>query len=93
MRSPSRARIAAQLKMSLICFLERKENSAASGQKARPLRCPMFAYVVMSAVLLLGRMSAGHFLQRQRKVTICARVQSLPGAKDVSLTPVVTPFM
>ena len=38
-------------------------------------------------------LSAGHFLQRQRKVTICARVQSLPGAKDVSLTPVVTLFM
>ena len=28
-----------------------------------------------------------------RKVTIWARVQSLPGAKAVSFTPVVTPFM
>ena len=89
MRSPSRARIAAQLKMSLICFLERKENSAASGQKARPLRCPMFAYVVMSAVLLLGRMSAGHFLQRQRKVTICALVQSASGLNVVLVVPLV----
>ena len=92
MRSPSRARIAAQLKMSLICFLERKENSAASGQKARPLRCPMFAYVVMSAVLLLGRMSAGHFLQRQRKVTICALVQGRFAPKKFSPMPPVTPF-
>ena len=89
MRSPSRARIAAQLKMSLICFLERKENSAASGQKARPLRCPMFAYVVMSAVLLLGRMSAGHFLQRQRKVTICALVQVSSELKVVRDVPIV----
>ena len=80
MRSPSRARIAAQLKMSLICFLERKENSAASGQKARPLRCPMFAY---------GFMSAGHFLQRQRKVTICALVQSASGLKVVLVVPLV----
>ena len=89
MRSPSRARIAAQLKMSLICFLERKENSAASGQNARPLRCPMFAYVVMSAVLLLGRMSAGHFLQRQRKVTICALVQSASGLNVMLVVPLV----
>ena len=92
MRSPSRARIAAQLKMSLICFLERKENSAASGQKARPLRCPMFAYVVMSAVLLLGRMSAGHFLQRQRKVTICALVQSAAGLYVIAVVPLVIPL-
>ena len=80
MRSPSRARIAAQLKMSLICFLERKENSAASGQKARPLRCPMFAYVVMSA---------SYFLQRQRKVTICALVQSASGLNVVLVVPLV----
>ena len=80
MRSPSRARIAAQLKMSLICFLERKENSAASGQKARPLRCPMFAYVVMSAA---------YFLQRQRKVTICALVQSASGLNVVLVDPLV----
>ena len=80
MRSPSRARIAAQLKMSLICFLERKENSAASRQKARPLRCPMFAYGVMSAV---------HFLQRQRKVTICALVQSASGLNVVLVVPLV----
>ena len=80
MRSPSRARIAAQLKMSLICFLERKENSAASGQKARPLRCPMFAY---------GFMSAAYFLQRQRKVTICALVQSASGLNVVLVVPLV----
>ena len=80
MRSPSRARIAAQLKMSLICFLERKENSAASGQKARPLRCPMFAY---------GFMSAAYFLQRQRKVTIRALVQSASGLKVVLAVPLV----
>ena len=80
MRSPSRARIAAQLKMSLICFLERKENSAASGQKARPLRCPIFAY---------GFMSAAYFLQRQRKVTICALVQSASGLNVVLVVPSV----
>ena len=80
MRSPSRARIAAQLKMSLICFLERKENSAASGQKARPLRCPMFAY---------GVTSAAYFLQRQRKVTICALVQSASGLNIVLVVPFV----
>ena len=89
MRSPSRARIAAQLKMSLICFLERKENSAASGQKARPLRCPMFTYGVMPAALMFSRMSAGHFLQRQRKVTICALVQSASGLKVVLVVPLV----
>ena len=78
MRSPSRARIAAQLKMSLICFLERKENSAASGSKARPLRCLMFAY---------GVMPAAYFLQRQRKVTICALVQSASGLNVVLVVP------
>ena len=92
MRSPSRARIAAQLKMSLICFLERKENSAASGQKARPLRCPMFAYGVMPAALMFSRMSAGHFLQRQRKVTICALVQSASGLNFVAVVPLVIPL-
>ena len=80
MRSPSRARIAAQLKMSLICFLERKENSAASGRKARPLRCLMFAY---------GVMPAAYFLQRQRKVTICALVQSASGLNVVLVVPLV----
>ena len=83
MRSSSRARIAAQLKMSLICFLERKENSAASGSKARPLRCLMFAY---------GVMPAAYFLQRQRKVTICALVQVSLGLNVVSLVPLVMPF-
>ena len=80
MRSPSRARIAAQLKMSLICFLERKENSAASGRDARPLRCPMFAYRFMSAA---------YFLQRQRKVTICALVQVSSELKVVRDVPIV----
>ena len=80
MRSPSRARIAAQLKMSLICFLERKENSAASGAKARPLRCLMFAY---------GVMPAAYFLQRQRKVKICALVQSASGLNIVLVVPFV----
>ena len=83
MRSPSRARIAAQLKMSLICFLQRKENSAASRQKARPLRCPMFAYVVMSAA---------YFLLRQRKVTICALVQSASGLNFIAVVPLVIPL-
>ena len=69
-----------------------KENSAASGQKTRPLRCPMFAYVVVSAVLLLGRMSAGHFLQRQRKVTICALVQSASGLNFIAVVPLVIPL-
>ncbi len=80
MRSSSRARIAAQLKMSLICFLERKENSAASGSKARPLRCLMFAY---------GVMPAAYFLQRQRKVTICDLVQSVLGLNVVLVVPLV----
>ena len=83
MRSPSRARIAAQLKMSLICFLKRKENSAASRRKAHPLRCPMFAYVVMSAT---------YFLQRQRKVTICALVQSASGLNFIAVVPLVIPL-
>ena len=89
MRSPSRARIAAQLKMSLICFLERKENSAASGQKTRSLRCPMFAYGVMPVALMFSRMSTVHFLQRQRKVTICALVQSASGLNVVLVVPLV----
>ena len=83
MRSSSRARIAAQLKMSLICFLERKENSAASGSKARPLRCLMFAY---------GVMPAAYFLQRQRKVTICALVQSASGLSFIAVVPLVIPL-
>ena len=80
MLSPYRAGIAAQLKMSLICFLERKEDSAASRQKARPLRCLMFTYKVMSAA---------YFLQRQRKVTICALVQSALGLNVVLVVPLV----
>ena len=83
MRSSSRARIAAQLKMSLICFLERKENSAASGSKARPLRCLMFAY---------GVMPAAYFLQRQRKVTICALVQSASWLNFIAVVPLVIPL-
>ena len=63
-----------------ICFLRRKENSAASGRKACPLRCFVFAYLVMSAV---------HFLQRQRKVTICALVQSASGLNVVLVVPLV----
>ena len=63
-----------------ICFQRRKENSAASGRKACPLRCFVFAYLVMSAV---------HFLQRQRKVTICALVQSASGLNVVLVVPLV----
>ena len=66
-----------------------KENSAASGQKARPLRCPMFAYGVMPVALMFSRMSAVHFLQRQRKVTICALVQSASGLNVVLAVPLV----
>ena len=33
----------------------------------------------------------GHFAQRQRKVTICALVQSASGLKAVSPVPCVTP--
>ena len=69
--------------------LTRKENSAASGRDARPLRCPMFAYGVMPAALMFSRMSAGHFLQRQRKVTICALVQSALGLNVVLVVPLV----
>ena len=69
--------------VNTICFLRRKENSAASGQKARPLRCPMFAY---------GVMSAAYFLQRQRKVTICALVQSAPGLNFIAVVPLVIPL-
>ena len=75
--------------VNTICFLRRKENSAASRQKARPLRCPMFAYGVMPAALMFSRMSAVHFLQRQRKVTICALVQSASGLKVVLVVPLV----
>ena len=66
-----------------------KENSAASGQKTRPLRCPMFAYGVMPVALMFSRMSAVHFLQRQRKVTICALVQSALGLNVVLVVPFV----
>ena len=66
-----------------------KENSAASGQKTRPLRCPMFAYGVMPVALMFSRMSAVHFLQRQRKVTICALVQSASGLNVVLVVPLV----
>ena len=69
--------------VNTICFLRRKENSAASGQKARPLRCPMFAY---------GFMSAAYFLQRQRKVTICALVQSASGLNFIAVVPLVIPL-
>ena len=69
--------------VNTICFLRRKENSAASRQKARPLRCPMFAYVVMSAT---------YFLQRQRKVTICALVQSASGLNFIAVVPLVIPL-
>ena len=69
---------------SVVCsnkmFPVTKRNSAASGRDARPLRCPMFAYVVMSAVLLLGRMSAGHFLRargRSRSALWCNPRQGL----------------
>ena len=89
MLSPCRAGIAAQLKMSLICFSWRNRNSAASGRDARPLRCSMFAYGVKAVALLLGRMSADHFLQRQRKVTICALVQSASGLNVVLVVPLV----
>ena len=71
-------------KMSLICFSQRKENSAASGRDARPLRCPMFAYRFMSAA---------YFLQRQRKVTICALVQSAAGLNVVLVVPLVMSFL
>ena len=76
--------------VNVICFLRRKENSAALRQKARPLRCPMFAYVVMPAALMFSRMSAVHFLQRQIKVTICARVQLASGLNVVAVVPLVT---
>ena len=89
MLSPYRAGIAAQLKMSLICFSWRNRNNAASRRKAYPLRCPMFAYVVMPAALMFSRMSAVHFLQRQRKVTICALVQSASGLNVVLVVPLV----
>ena len=71
MLSPCRAGIAAQLKLSLICFLRRTSDSAASRRKAYPLRCPMFAYVFMSAAfaalpyvsrLLLAAPEEGHDL-------------------------------
>ena len=69
--------------VNTICFLRRKENSAASGQKTRPLRCPLFAYRFMSA---------GHFLQRQRKVTICALAQSASGLNFIAVVPLVIPL-
>ena len=78
---------------SVVCsdkmFPVTKKEQHSFGASARPLRCPLFAYVVMSAVLLLGRMSAGHFLQRQRKVTICALVQSASGLNVVLVVPLV----
>ena len=60
-------------------------------QRSFGARCPSAA---LSDVRLWGhamfsRMSAGHFLQRQRKVTICALVQSAPGLNVVSVVPLV----
>ena len=73
MLSPCRAGIAAQLR----------------GEMPVRWRCPMFAYVVMPAALMFSRMSAVHFLQRQRKVTICALVQSASGLNVVLVDPLV----
>ena len=61
-------------------------------QRSFGARCPSAA---LSDVRLWGhdmfsRMSAGHFLQRQRKVTICALVQLLSGLNAVAVVPVVT---
>ena len=84
MRSPYRARIAAQLKMSIqFVSCGEKRTAQRQGKKARPLRCPLFAYRFMSA---------GHFLQRQRKVTICALVQSASGLNFVAVVPLVIPL-
>ena len=44
-------------------------------------------YVGMKKAVLWG-----HCMQRQRKVTIWARVQPLPGLKVVSVVPWVTPL-
>ena len=44
-------------------------------------------YVGMEKAVLWG-----HCMQRQRKVTIWARVQPLPGLKVVSVVPWVTPL-
>ena len=52
----------------------------------------MFAYVVMPAALMFSRMSAVHFLQRQRKVTICALVQSASGLNVVLVVPLAMTF-
>ena len=60
-------------------------------QRSFRARCPSAA---LSDVRLWGhdmfsRMSAGHFLQRQRKVTICALVQSALGLNVVLVVPLV----
>ena len=60
-------------------------------QRSFGARCPSAA---LSDVRLWGhamfsRMSAGHFLQRQRKVTICALVQSALGLNVVLVVPLV----
>ena len=63
-------------------------------QRSFGARCPSAA---LSDVRLRGhasgfmfsRMSAGHFLQRQRKVTICALVQSTLGLNVVLVVPLV----
>ena len=69
-------------------FLQRKGQRSVKA-KSPSLRCPMFAYGVMPAALMFSRMSAGHFLQRQRKVTICALVQSALGLNVVLVVPLV----
>ncbi len=55
--------------------------SAASGQM--PFGCAGVAFM---------ELRSDYFLQRQRKVTICARVQPASGLKVVAVVPAVMPF-
>ena len=53
----------------------------------------MFADSFKSGLCLFSRMPACHFLQRQRKVTICDLVQSASGLNVVLVVPHVMPSL
>ena len=66
------------------CFIDSLAEPDSDGVRLCAL---LGKYVGMKKAVLWG-----HFMQRQRKVTIWARVQPLPGLKVVSEVPLVTPL-
>ena len=50
-------------------------------------------YAAAPFVLFLESMPGNYFMQRQMRVTICARVQMPSGSKVTALVPLVTPAL